>query len=115
MQRAVQTRGWLTTTGGYMSPTRSPTPSPTVSPATSPAQAAPAENQSPAANPATGDVINWQALDMPCSPTWYTSDQSTVQSQATALDPSLNGGDYSAYAGTWQAAELRASGGGSGG
>ena len=65
------------------------------------------------ANP--GDVIDWKALDMPCSPTWYTSDQSTVQSERTVLDPSLNGGDYSAYAGTWQAAELRASGGGSGG
>jgi len=58
-----------------------------------------------------GDVINWQALDMPCSPTWYTSDQSTVQSQATALDPRLNGGDYSAFAGYWPAAELRTSGG----
>lgn len=65
------------------------------------------------ANP--GDVIDWKALDMPCSPTWYTSDQSTVQSERTVLDPSLNGGDYSAYAGTWQAAELRASSGGSGG
>lgn len=65
------------------------------------------------ANP--GDVIAWKALDMPCSPTWYTSDQSTVQSERMVLDPSLNGGDYSAYAGTWQAAELRASSGGSGG
>jgi hypothetical protein len=64
------------------------------------------------ANP--GDGINWKALDMPCSPTWYTSDQSTVQSQATAIDPSKNGGDYSAYAGTWQAAELRTSGGSGG-
>ncbi len=65
------------------------------------------------ANP--GDVINWQALDMPCSPTWYTSDQSTVQSEATVLDPRLNGGDYSFFAGYWQAAEVRTSGGGSGG
>jgi hypothetical protein len=61
------------------------------------------------ANP--GGLINWQARDMLCSPTWYTSDQSTVQSQARVIDPSLNGGDYSAYAGTWQAAELRTSGG----
>jgi len=62
-----------------------------------------------------GDVINWQARDMLCSPTWYASDQSAVQSQATAIDPSQNGGDPSAYAGTWQAAEGRTSGGGSGG
>ncbi len=62
-----------------------------------------------------GDVINWQARDMLCSPTWYTSDQSAVQSQATTIDPSQNGGDYSTYAGTWQAAEGRTSSGGSGG
>jgi hypothetical protein len=49
------------------------------------------------------------------APTWYASDQSAVQSQATAIDPSQNGGDPSAYAGTWQAAEGRTSGGGSGG
>ena len=60
------------------------------------------------ANP--GDVINWQARDMLCAPTWYGSDQSAVQSVATAIDPSQNGGDYSAYAGTWQAAEGRTSG-----
>ena len=58
------------------------------------------------ANP--GDVINWQALNMPCSPTFYTSDQPTVQSEATTVLPSLNSG-------TWQDAETRSSGGGSGG
>jgi hypothetical protein len=62
-----------------------------------------------------GDVVNWQALNMLCSPNWYTSDQSTVQSQATVIDPSQNGGDYSTYAGTWQAAQLRTSGAGSSG
>ena len=54
------------------------------------------------ANP--GDVINWQALNMPCSPTWYRSGQSAVQSENTTVLPSLNSG-------TWQAAELRTSGG----
>jgi hypothetical protein len=54
-----------------------------------------------------GDTINWQALDMPCSPTWYTSDQSTVQSENTTVLPSLNSG-------SWQSAEAR-TGGGSGG
>jgi hypothetical protein len=63
------------------------------------------------ANP--GDVINWQALDMPCSPTFYDSNQSTVQSERISLDPRLNGGDYSGFAGYWQAAEARTSGGGS--
>ena len=65
------------------------------------------------ANP--GDVINWQALNMNCSPTFYTSDPATVRQARITNDPSLNGGDYSAYAGTWQAAELRTSGAGSGG
>jgi hypothetical protein len=65
------------------------------------------------ANP--GDVINWQALDMPCSPLFYNSDQSTVQSERISLDPRLNGGDYSGFAGYWQAAEARTSGGGSSG
>jgi hypothetical protein len=58
------------------------------------------------ANP--GDAINWRALDMPCSPTWYTSDQPTVQSEYTTVLPSLNSG-------TWQSAEARTSSGGSGG
>jgi hypothetical protein len=58
------------------------------------------------ANP--GDVINWQALNMPCSPTFYTSDQPTVQSEATTVLPSLNSG-------AWQAAKQLTSGGGSGG
>jgi hypothetical protein len=53
------------------------------------------------ANP--GDVINWQALDLPCSPTSYTSDQSTVESEYTTVLPALNSG-------TWQAAEARTSG-----
>jgi len=44
-----------------------------------------------------------QALNMPCSPTWHTSDQSTVQSEYTTVLPWLNSG-------TWQAAELRTSG-----
>jgi hypothetical protein len=57
------------------------------------------------ANP--GDVINWRALDMSCSPTWYTSDQPTVQSEATTVLPSLNSG-------SWQSAETRTGGGGSG-
>ena len=60
------------------------------------------------ANP--GAVINWQALDMPCDSTWYASDQSAVQSTASLLAQQSVG-----YAGTWQAAEARASGGGSGG
>jgi hypothetical protein len=54
-----------------------------------------------------GDTINWQALDMPCSPTWYTSDQSTVQSENTTVLPSLNSG-------SWQSAEARTSGGSGG-
>jgi hypothetical protein len=57
------------------------------------------------ANP--GDVINWQALNMPCSPTFYTSDQATVQSQATTVLPSLNSG-------TWQTAEQQTSAGSGG-
>jgi hypothetical protein len=48
------------------------------------------------ANP--GDVSNWQALDMPCSPTFYTSDQPTVQSETSTVLPSLNSG-------SWQTAE----------
>jgi len=57
-----------------------------------------------------GDVINWQALDMPCDSSWYASDQSAVASTASLLAQQSVG-----YAGTWQAAETRASGGGSGG
>ena len=60
------------------------------------------------ANP--GDAINWQALDMPCDNGWYASDQSAVQSTASLLAQQSVG-----YAGTWQAAETRASGGGSAG
>lgn len=48
------------------------------------------------ANP--GDVINWQALNLPCSPTIYTSDPPTVQSEASTVLPSLNSGP-------WQTAE----------
>jgi hypothetical protein len=47
------------------------------------------------ANP--GDVINWQALDLPCSPTWYTSDQSTVQSEASTVLPQLNSGSWQSW------------------
>ena len=57
------------------------------------------------ANP--GDVINWQALNLPCSRIFYTSDQPTVQSEATTVLPSLNSGP-------WQTAEQLTSGGGSG-
>ena len=57
-----------------------------------------------------GDVINWQALDMPCDSSWYASDQSAVASTASLLAQQSVG-----YAGTWQAAETRAGGGGSGG
>jgi hypothetical protein len=58
------------------------------------------------ANP--GDVINWQALDLPCSPTFYTSNQPTVRSEATTVLPSLNSGP-------WQTAERLTSSSGSGG
>jgi len=58
------------------------------------------------ANP--GDDIAWQALDQPCSPTWYTSDPATVQSERTTVLPQLNSG-------SWQAAEASTSGSGSGG
>ena len=54
------------------------------------------------ANP--GAVINWQALNMLCSRTFYTSDQATVQSEQTTVLPSLN-------AGTWQTAEQLTTGG----
>jgi hypothetical protein len=57
------------------------------------------------ANP--GDVIDWQALDMPCSDSWYASDSSAVQSEATLLQ--------SQNSGSWQSAEQVTSGGGSGG
>ena len=53
------------------------------------------------ANP--GDIINWQGLDLACSPTFYTSDPPTVQSQSTAVS-----------SGSWQTAEQLTSGGGSG-
>jgi len=44
-----------------------------------------------------GDVINWQAKDLPCSPTWYTSDASTVQSEATSVLPQLNSGSWQSW------------------
>jgi hypothetical protein len=53
-----------------------------------------------------GDVVNWTALDLPCSSQWYTSDTSTVQSEASILAPG-NGGAFSGY---WQDAENRVSG-----
>lgn len=55
-----------------------------------------------------GDDINWQALDMPCSSTWYASDQAAVQSEQATVLPSFNSG-------SWQSAEARTSSGGSGG
>ena len=61
-----------------------------------------------AANP--GDLINWHVLDMNCSPDFYPPSQSSVQSERVITDPSQNGGDYTMYAGTWQAAESRTSG-----
>jgi hypothetical protein len=54
-----------------------------------------------------GDVINWQALDMPCSGSWYASDSSAVQSEAALLQ--------SQNSGSWQNAEQETSGGGFGG
>lgn len=51
-----------------------------------------------------GDVINWQALNLPCSSTFYTSDQATVHSEATSVLPVLNSG-------SWQSAEQVTSGG----
>jgi hypothetical protein len=47
------------------------------------------------ANP--GDVINWQAKDLPCSPTWYTSDTSTVQSESSTVLPQLNSGSWQSW------------------
>jgi hypothetical protein len=44
-----------------------------------------------------GDVINWQAKDLPCSPTWYTSDTSTVQSEASTVLPQLNSGSWQSW------------------
>jgi hypothetical protein len=55
-----------------------------------------------------GDDINWQAVGLPCSPTWYTSDQATVQSESSAVLPQLNSG-------SWQSWEASISGSGSGG
>lgn len=56
-------------------------------------------------NPNPGDVINWQALDMPCDVSPYPSDLSAVQNEATAL---ASGGFPNT--GSWQAAEARAGG-----
>jgi hypothetical protein len=47
------------------------------------------------ANP--GDVIDWQALDLPCSNSWYASDPAAVQSVATQPPPFNSG--------PWQNAE----------
>jgi len=55
------------------------------------------------ANP--GDVINWQALDMPCDVSPYPSDPTAVQNEATVLAS----GSFP-NTGSWQAAEARASG-----
>lgn len=56
-----------------------------------------------------GDAVNWQALDMPCD--WqgpYPSDQSSVQTEATALDPNQGGNYSSGNGGSWQDAQSRA-------
>jgi hypothetical protein len=67
------------------------------------------DNQTYSGRPANpGDTINWQALDLPCSATWYTSDQSSVQTEATTVLPQLNSG-------SWQSWEASTSGTGSGG
>jgi hypothetical protein len=58
-----------------------------------------------------GDVVDWQALNYPCSPIFYISDPSVVRPLPGEIDPSQNGGDYRAYSGTWQDAETRTSGG----
>jgi hypothetical protein len=60
------------------------------------------------ANP--GDVINWQARDMPCDNNYYVSDPTVVQGIPAQIDPAQNGGDYCCYGGSWQAAEARTSG-----
>jgi hypothetical protein len=67
------------------------------------------DNQTYSGRPANpGDTIKWQALDLPCSATWYTSDQSSVQTEATTVLPQLNSG-------SWQSWEASTSGTGSGG
>ena len=67
------------------------------------------DNQNYSGRPANpGDVINWQALPLPCSPLSYTADQSTVQSEASTVLPQLNSG-------SWPSWEASTSGTGSGG
>jgi hypothetical protein len=60
------------------------------------------------ANP--GDVIDYQALDMPCANTWYSSDQQAAQSEAQVLNEAEQNGETGLWGGTWQAAEQRVSG-----
>lgn len=64
-----------------------------------------------AANP--GDMINWQAVDMPCSTSPFRSDPSDVQSEIQLLNSEISnpGGDQTVTAGTWQDAESRANNG----
>lgn len=59
-----------------------------------------------------GSVIDWQAVDMPCSAGPFRSDPYTVQLTMQTGESELAnpGGDQTATAGTWQAAEARTSG-----
>jgi hypothetical protein len=59
-----------------------------------------------------GSVIDWQAVDMPCSSGPFRSDPYTVQltMQVDKSELANPGGDQTDTAGTWQAAEARTSG-----
>jgi hypothetical protein len=57
-----------------------------------------------------GEVINYSALNMPCDPTWYASDQQAVQSEYGVLTQAEQDGESGLWGGTWQAAEQRVSG-----
>lgn len=59
-----------------------------------------------------GSVTDWQAVDMPCSAGPFRSDPYTVQLTMQTGESELAnpGGDQTATAGTWQAAEARTSG-----
>jgi hypothetical protein len=60
------------------------------------------------ANP--GDVIDYQALDMPCANTWYSSDQQAAQSEAQVLNEAEQSGENGAVGRHVAAAEQRVSG-----
>jgi hypothetical protein len=61
------------------------------------------------ANP--GEVIDWQALDLPCSAHPYRSGPADVQAEARLLNPATSRSDSSATGGSWQDAEARTGGG----